>query len=74
MLCLLCRWDIFPGITPSEVPAGSKSENETAESDQISDLPVLHQNADSAKQKVSKKKINDLLARTFDVQDMDASE
>lgn len=81
---ILCRWDLFPGITASDLPAGdlSQSLREGKGGDQISSLPQFQQKFAPAKlhrisknpANGSKKGFNDLLARTFDVPDMESSE
>ena len=75
---LLCRWDLFPGITGGDFPASSELDAEMEEGIRIPSFPTdfspakLHRVSRNTGR--AAKAFNDLLAQTFDVQDLEPNE
>lgn len=70
---ILCRWDLFPGISAAQSANGkheaASKQTQSSQGSQPSALPVPEKDRSEPKRGTS-----DLLARTFDIMDLQAAE
>lgn len=75
---MYCRWDLFPGITEGDFPASSEFDAEMEEGPRVPSFPTdfsparLHRVSKNTGR--AARAFNDLLAQTFDVQDLEVNE